>query len=158
MTQLRKVCCPQCGYNLEPISNYFDALLDGIGHRGSSFTDIDGTAHDEATDRWLFMEFKGPGEALSKGQRRHLSKLARKNYLTVWCLRKRGDGTIDWCDVATRRAEVITPEELKERYRRWWNNEPFLPPNTGSVVVPIDNGPLEGGKDAASISADDIRW
>lgn len=30
-----------------------DHVLAGIGHRGSSFTDVDAVTHDEATGRWL---------------------------------------------------------------------------------------------------------
>jgi hypothetical protein len=120
----------------DAISNYFDRLLQGIGHRGSSFTDIDGATHDEATDRFLFQEFKRPGEQLNIGQRKFLKALARREYLTVWCVRAREDGHIDWCDVATRRAETITEAEYQARFRRWWNQEAIV--NGNAVVVPIE--------------------
>ena len=151
MTQRRKTHCPQCGHDLDPISNYFDKLLDGIGHRGSSFTDIDAVSHDESTSRWLFQEFKGPRESLNRGQARHLKGLARQDYLTVWCVRKRGDGLVDWCDVASRRAETITVDEYRERFRRWWDRKPIVPQGA-TAAAPIIDAPMQ------PLTADDIRW
>jgi hypothetical protein len=127
MTQIR--CAPAS------ISNYFDDLLKGIGHRGSSFTDIDAATHDEATDRWLFQEFKGPDETLNRGQARHLLGLARQDYATVWCVRKRHDGYLDWCDVRSRQSGVITTGEYQARFRRWWNREPVIPTETATLIM-----------------------
>jgi len=127
------------------LSNYFDRLLEGIGHRGSSFTDIDAASHDEATDRWLFQEFKGPDERLNRGQARHLLGLARQDYATVWCVRKRHDGRLDWCDVASRHTDVITTEEYQARFRRWWSRDPVI-----SLARTAD--------DRALVLAADIRW
>lgn len=123
------------------ISNYFDRVLKGVGKRGSSFTDVDAVTHDADTDRFLFQEFKGPHGVLSRGQTLLLKALARKECVTVWCVRLREDGRLDWCDVASRRLNVIDTGEYRQRFLRWWNQEPIV--TTGSV---------EG------ISADDISW
>lgn len=134
MTQKRKTHCPKCNHDLEPISNYFDRLLDGVGHRGSSFTDVDALTHDDPTDRYLFQEFKGPGEELNKGQKKYLKGLSRREYTTVWCVRKRADGYIDWFDVATSIViEVITEGEYRERFKRWWDRVPVVVPVTPSL-------------------------
>lgn len=123
----------------DAISNYFDALLHGIGHRGSSFTDVDAVTHDEATDRFLFQEFKRDGEPLSTGQKRFLKALARKDFFTVWCVRRRSDGLLDWCDVALRSAEVITTDEYRDRFRRWWNREAAR--KTAPSILTVDDIP-----------------
>lgn len=130
------------------LSNYFDHLLRGIGHRGSSFTDVDALTHDERTDRFLFQEFKRSGEQLGRGQRRLLIGLARRDYITVWCVRLREDGDLDWCNVASRLAETISVHEYQARYRRWWNN------NGGASPVADDRGNGRSGL----LTADDISW
>lgn len=129
------------------LSNYFNALIDGIGHRGSSFTDVDACTHDEATDRFLFQEFKGPDERLNRGQSRLLKGLSRKDYVTVWCVRKRADGQLDWCDVATRTRHTISTAEYKARFRRWWSNVPVI----CEPVTQADGGPSD-------VVASAIRW
>lgn len=93
MTQLRR--------DQQAISNFFDRVLKGIGHRGSSFTDVDALTHDEATDRFLFQEFKNADEQLNRGQARLLKGLARREFCTVWCVRRLDDRHVEWCDVAT---------------------------------------------------------
>lgn len=153
MTQLRKKCCPNCGFDLDPISNYFDTLLRGIGHRGSSFTDVDACSHDEPTDRWLFQEFKGPNEKLNRGQARHLKALSRKEYLSVWCVRRRSDGFLDWYDVASRRLAVISEQEYQELFQRWWSNEPSVPDVAHAhPKVPSQAAPT------AAITHVDLNW
>jgi hypothetical protein len=107
-------------------SNYFDRLLRDIGPRGSSFTDVDALTHDERTDRFLFQEFKGPAGQLNRGQSKVLAALARRDYITVWCVRRRGDGLLDWCDVLTRAADRISPAEYRERFCAWWQMEPII--------------------------------
>lgn len=117
--------------------------------------DVDALTHDERTDRFLFQEFKREGEALNRGQRRTLAGLARKDYLTVWCVRKLGGGQLEWCDVATREHGVITESEYRARFQAWWNNEPYegpmLPPAPMPVAMPVAH-------DAKAITADDITW
>ncbi len=119
------------------LSNYFDRLLEGIGHRGSSFTDLDllnsdgcgcipfrlsAITHDGRTERFIIQEFKYEGETISRGQRRTLIGLARKPDFTVWIVIKRDDGLLDFCDVATDRSETISTDEYKSRFKDWWEN------------------------------------
>jgi hypothetical protein len=125
------------------ISNYFDDVLRGVGHRGSSFTDLDACTHDEATGRFLFQEFKNEGEALNKGQKRLLLGLARLDYLTVWCVRRLPGDRVQWYDVAkSTEVETISIAEYRERFRLWWENAPYEP-------VPVTY---------AELTADDISW
>lgn len=140
MTQLRRVP--------SSISNFFDRLLTGIGHRGSSFTDVDALTHDEATDRFLFQEFKNAGEALNRGQARLLKGLARRDFATVWCVRRLSDDTVEWCDVATREHAILTAEEYRSKFRAWWANEKRQ--TVSPPPIPDDDDTL--------ILADSIRW
>lgn len=137
MTELR--CNPQA------LSNWFDRALAGIGHRGSSFSDVDAVTHDEATDRFLFQEFKQPDEKLNRGQARLLKALARRDYLTVWCVRRREDGCVDWCDVASRVAQRLTLDEYRAKFRSWWNNGAAAHDAREPVPVP-------------ELRAEDISW
>lgn len=111
-------------YRKDPnaISNYFDQVLKGIGHRGSSFTDVDAVTHDEATDRFLVQEFKRADETLNKGQARMLKGLARHDYITVWCVRLLKTGQIEFFDVASREHATLTVDEYRSRFAAWWSN------------------------------------
>jgi len=134
----------------DSISNYFDRLLKGIGHRGSSFTDIDALTHDEATDRFLFQEFKALGEELSVGQARYLKALARRDFITVWCVRRLGDGRVEWCDVATRERAVISEQDYRSKFAAWWNNGEQ--PKAVAPAASVPDLPL------SSLTAADIQW
>lgn len=131
MTQLRR--------NASSISNYFDSLFDGVGHRGSSFSDCDWIAHDGRTQRFLVMEFKGPQEPnISLGQRRMLGGLALIPRFTVWALRVLDGGMIRFLCVPrgvkdrwSDHIEEITGDECRERYAAWWDNR-----TSARVVVP----------------------
>jgi hypothetical protein len=112
------------------LSNYFDRLLSGIGHRGSSFSDIDACTHDGATDRFLYQEFKRQAEKINRGQADLLKALARRDYNTVWCVRPRADADLDWYNVRTRKLEVISVKEYRELVRRWWRSDEGAPQNT----------------------------
>lgn len=130
------------------ISNYFDKLLSGLGKRGSSFTDVDALTHDMDTDRFLFQEFKGPDGVIPKGQNIVLRALARKDYVTVWAVRLRADGLLDWRDIGsqeTRRG--IDSSEYQARFRAWWANTPYVAPEELRPTG-IDDG----------VTAADIRW
>lgn len=131
MTQLRK--------QKDAISNYFDSILAGIGHRGSSFTDIDGATHDGATKRWLFQEFKQDGEKLDKAQRwmlRDISTLPA--HFTVWVVVKRDDGRIGWASFPdiTGTYRIITVEEYQARFAAWWANKRFV--DAPEIVKPCN--------------------
>lgn len=110
------------------ISNYFDRLFDGIGHRGSSFTDVDELkySHDGWTDRFLFMEFKRDGEGCPAGQRRGLEALSKLPGVTSWYLQLRTDGKITFAEYTNGSLELIdmiTPDECRERFAAWWAGE-----------------------------------
>jgi hypothetical protein len=123
MTKKRKDLCPACGYALEPISNYFNAVLDGIGARNSSFTDVDAVSHDGKSGRWLFQEFKGESEVLSFGQEWCVKAFTEHERFTAWVVRKREDGRIGWVeyrDGATACEELISVPEYQRRFRAWW--------------------------------------
>ena len=124
MTQFRK--------NPEALSNYFDRLLSGIGHRGSSFTGIDFLdveervvmTHDKNDQRFIVQEFKRENEKVPRGQELALSGLARLPQFTVWLVVKRNDGLLDWYDYKWSEAaefETITEAEYRSRFERWWN-------------------------------------
>lgn len=138
MTQLRS--------DKHAISNYFDRLTEGIGKRGSSFMDLDAVSHDKDTRRFLFQEFKQPGEPLHPAQRMTLTDLAHLPRCTVWFVRRIGDGRIGWAQFRSgRREEIITESEYQERFRCWWQDHAF-PPAPPSV------------SQSAVLTADDIRW
>ena len=107
--------------NRDAISNYFDKIEKGIGKRGSSFTDVDGMSHDRDGHKFLFREFKENGELLDAHQREALCALARLPNCTVWFLRKRGGGFIEFGVFGSGKlAEIITEEEYRSRLRVWW--------------------------------------
>ena len=113
MTQLRR--------ETGALSNYYDKVLTGLGHRGSSFTDIDAITHDGTTDRFLVQEFKQPGERLSTGQRILLEALARQPAFTVWYVQRWSDGQIAWIDMrAADSIDVLTEAEYQQRFSDWW--------------------------------------
>jgi hypothetical protein len=120
MTQLRRC---KCG-----ISNYFDTVLAGIGHRGSSFSDIDAVSHDGKTGRFLLQEFKREGEPLDPAQHWMLQELAAlPRHFTVWHVVKRDDGQIGFA-VFSHALEVIPVQEYQRRFQCWWNNVPIVRP------------------------------
>lgn len=127
MTQLwKRRSCPHCGTELDAISNKVDLMLRGIGHRGSSFTDVDGLVHDGRTDRFLFMEFKWPGEALTNGQGTALKELALESRITVWYIQvdfNEDANLVGWSDMRWPLAmDVISIKEFRARFEAWWNN------------------------------------
>jgi hypothetical protein len=124
VTQLRKAG--------DAVSNYFDDLFAGIGHRGSSFCNLDGIDYsvqmtqDEATERVLIFELKSESDTTSAGQWRALKGLARISaQIDVWILRRRADGAIDFFDFRNSRTyQAITAAECRTRYEAWWNRRP----------------------------------
>lgn len=143
-------------------SNWFDTALRDIGHRGSSFCDIDACTHDEVTDRFLFQEFKRADEPMSLGQNRLLKGLARRDFLTVWCVRRRLDGGVDWYDVARGGpVEAISVEEYRARFARWWANQPVcVAAPTRRQPSALPDPPPEPPPEPAlvAITAADISW
>lgn len=150
MTQLRK--------QKDAISNYFDGLLSGIGHRGSSFMDVDALTHDAATGRWLLQEFKHEGEALDKAQHWMLRDLSHKvpKHFTVWVVVKRDDGSIEWadcCDVqATRR--IISVREYQQKFRDWWERRSSR--SEGAQPAPSARVASVSGGSVATVSIPDV--
>lgn len=116
MTQLRK--------QKDAISNYFDRLIAGLGHRGSSFSDIDAITHDAASQRWLVQEFKQTGESLDKAQAWMLRDLSTLRQFTVWVVRREASGLVRWAEFRAGRLapENITEDEYRQRFSAWWNN------------------------------------
>lgn len=122
MTVLRK--------NADAISNYFDRITRGIGHRGSSFTDLDSLhiagvhlTHDKETGRCLVQEFKHEGEELSAGQRLALEWLAYQRNFTVWVVVKRKDGRIGFTDLRSMRLDgqrVLSEAQYRDQFAGWW--------------------------------------
>jgi hypothetical protein len=135
MTQLRK--------KKDAISNYFDDLLKGIGHRGSSFMDVDAFTHDALTKRWLVQEFKNNEEPLDKAQLWMLRDLATlPKHFTVWLVRRRDDGFLDWADCRDVRATrtVISVAEYQQKFRDWWNPKTGNPKTASNPPVPAVKG------------------
>ena len=115
MTQLR--CDPGS------IRNEVDRILEGIGHRGSSFSDLDAISHDVRTHRFLVQEFKRPGEALSAGQRLLLTDLSLEARFTVWYVMVMRDGQIAWADMRWPDSiDVISQDDYRARFAAWWDN------------------------------------
>lgn len=140
MTQLRKF--------RDSISNYFDDLTRGLGKRESSFMDLDAVSHDKDTGRFLFQEFKQPGELLHPAGRMVLRDLAKKPGCTVWFLRRLGSGQIGFGAFGSgRRQEVITELEYQRRFRCWWAGESWEP--SGSAPAPSGSPP---------VTAAEIQW
>lgn len=111
-------------------SNYFARLEEGIGHRGSSFTDIDAVSHDGRTARFLFREFKGAREILSDGQKRVLMGLAELPRVTCWLVRRQPDNRLLVVEfhrggIVTLPAEV-SEDEYRALYRAWWDQHTGL--------------------------------
>jgi hypothetical protein len=131
MTQLRHCKCGN--------SNYFDRILDGIGHRGSSFSDIDAVAHDHATHRFLIQEFKGQNEPDNPAQHwmlREMRAHVPPRHFTFWHVVRRTDGQIGWA-VLGESVQVISLDEYRERYRAWWDNVPYTPPVPRVIEKPV---------------------
>ncbi len=131
--------------NKGAISNYFDRLLQGLGQRGSSFTDLDAVTHDGATGRCLIQEFKRTGEPLPTGQRQTLEWLARQPRFTVWLvIRGRDDASLQWADARRlTMLETITVDEYRHRFRRWWaaaGAHEVLTASTDSSPAPVSTG------------------
>lgn len=135
MTQLRS--------HRDALSNHFDKLFDGIGHRGSSFSDIDMVAHDGSTGRFLAIEIKREGEAKqSKGQYWMLRGLSGiRDHFTVWCVRWRLDGRYDWYDYRdTRTVLTLAAEDLRDKFRTWWDDSGAAQPVVNSHGAERDPG------------------
>ena len=142
MTQLRK--------DPEAISNRFDAILAGVGHRGSSFTDIDrlvvaALTHDGYSRRFLFQEFKRVGEDCPTGQWWALYNLARQPNTSVWLVKECDDlEFVEW--IAFKEvpkdglltAETISIETYRERFTEWWDQKPIAHSDLASRVVWCD--------------------
>lgn len=115
----------------EAISNWFDAILAGLGHRGSSFTNIDSLVvaaltHDGHSRRFLFQEFKRPGEVCRYGQWWALADLARQPNTTVWLVRQcEGLESVEWFDFNGQPAEILTVEAYRELFAQWWSQAPI---------------------------------
>jgi len=112
MTQLRR--------EPENISNHFDTLFRGLGHRGSSFTNLDGMCHDGATHRFLMLEFKHEQEDLNKAVLWSLSDLARCPTVTVWVIWKLMADRYRVLRLPTHRTENWSASELQQAYANWW--------------------------------------
>ena len=107
------------------ISNYFHRLTDGLGHRGSSFTDLDALTHDGSTRRFLIQEFKHEHEPMSPAQRSALEALAGLPRVTVWYVQQRSDGMLTFAFYQNSAwiVEPISAPEYQKRFSRWWTNE-----------------------------------
>jgi len=124
MTQLRKCQCAN--------SNLLDNLEAGIGHRGSSFADLDAVCrvrvpaitHDGRTHRFLVREVKQGTELLPEGQRRLLCDLALEQRFTVWLVRFQRPGVLAWADMLHEKssATLLSYEQYRERLALWWRN------------------------------------
>jgi hypothetical protein len=123
MTQLRR----DPGH----IGNWFERLYDGIGFRGSSFSDVDkidldAITHDQGPPchRYLIQEYKHEGEQVGNGQAILLRALAREERVTVFqCELVRDLEHIWWTDLLYPESRaLITCEQLRQRYEDWWHD------------------------------------
>ena len=123
MTQLRKYP--------DAISNHFDDLFAGIGHRGSSFTDIDGfitgkfLMHNRQwAHRFLMLEFKRGAEPLSVGQEEVLVAFASQgDRFDAWLIR----WFPDYYEIVfypDKTALVETATQIQGFLKEWWSFQP----------------------------------
>lgn len=134
MTQLRHCKCGN--------SNYFDRILAGIGHRGSSFSDLDAISHDHPTQRFLLQEFKREGERYEKAQHwmlRDFMLTLRKlpEHFTVWMVERRTDERFIGWAIYGQHLSIITVQEYQERFAAWWDDR-AVPPAVSVRVSPPD--------------------
>jgi hypothetical protein len=110
----------------DAISNWFNAIEEGVGKRGSTFTDIDAVSHDLDTSRFLFREFKHKDEALHKAQKWVLRDLANLPRCTVWFVRKIDSDHVGWARFGSGQPDekTITVTEYRALLAAWWRNEP----------------------------------
>lgn len=118
MTRLRKE-------HPDSVSNWLNQLLAGVGHRGSSFMDIDllKIVNDGPTDRFLFIELKDRDEKqINRGQERTLVGLARVPHHTVIGIHRQQHRRIDLrhFNVNSLRRDV-SEEEARIVVSNWWN-------------------------------------
>ncbi len=158
MTQLRHCKCDN--------SNYFDRLLHGIGHRGSSFTDIDAVSHDMKTQRFLIQELKREGEKRDRAQDSALLDFARTlkkipDHFTFWLvIRLHDERFVQWAnygDVPVR----IAVAEYQARYRAWWDDALFVPAAvvTAPPVAPSGTAAVAiASRVERELTAEDIQW
>lgn len=131
MTKLRH--CRECGQSLQDgeiftNANYFHRLLDGLGKRGSSFSDIDGVSHDLETKRFLVQEWKREGEILPTGQHWMLRGLTEiPKHFTVWQVLRRADGLLEFA-LYGEPYKLITPLEYQDRFKSWWASRLYRQP------------------------------
>lgn len=131
VTQLRNKYCRSCGEDQDPISNWFDAVLQGQGHNGSSFINVDSMAvsaltHHGGSRRFLFQEFKRANEECSYAQWWALADLARQPRTTVWLVRQcEGLQTIEWTVLFSQpnsgllEAKTLTLDDYRQRFADW---------------------------------------
>lgn len=122
-------------YRKDPhsIRNWYDKLVDGIGHRKSSFCDVDVMeftptrlmiAHNRSASRALVVELKHEHERMLAGQEETLRWLASRSGFTVWLVTQRVDNMVGWNDFALSPSVPsvsITRGQFRDKYHRWWN-------------------------------------
>lgn len=116
MTKYRK--------NPEDISNHIDDVLDGIGARGSSFTDVDrltmvhnGTAKPP---RFLLQELKWGGEECDSSKRWLLRDAARIPHVDAWLTRVIDSNTIEVTVYPSSEPRQLSNKEYRELFADWW--------------------------------------
>lgn len=103
------------------ISNHFDELLAGIGHRGSSFMDIDCLIHDGHRKRFLLCEFKRRDEQLSPAQEWALSDWASipgNLSLAIWWI---GDDEYIVRFYPNKEQDRVCGNVIRSIVQQWWN-------------------------------------
>lgn len=116
MTQLRD------DESSKKLSNYFDRLETGIGHRGSSPSQIDSIRQDGFTNRALVIEYKYESGFENPPQERMYRWVATRPGCTAWRARKMDNGTIELYDYGgVGPPEIISESEYQSRVHKWWN-------------------------------------
>ena len=115
--------------------------------------DMDAVSHDKDTRRFLFQEFKEPGEPLHPAQRMVLRDLAGLPRCTAWFVRRLPENRIGWAQFGSGRfEESITVQQYQEYFRCWWDNRPIE--SVGVPLVPVGREPFE----RVVMRADEIPW
>lgn len=108
------------------LSNWFAAIIQAKGHRGSSYTDLDAVTHDRTTGRFLIQEFKPEGATVNQGQLLTLQALASlRPTFTVWVVVKCQDLSIALTVLTGSNEEpelILSPQGYLEKYLNWWND------------------------------------
>lgn len=103
-------------------------IIDGIGARGSSISDVDNLTviHDggNGRPRFLFQELKHGDEALDKAQAWILRDLSVLPGVMAWTVRLVSGQAVEVTDHANSSCVTLSKDEYAQRVATWWGRQP----------------------------------